>query len=63
MIAQRTRGAGLICALEPLCAFQTARAKGLPELAAATCIWRDFFTWPTEIYTEDYAYIKDCLEN
>jgi D-psicose/D-tagatose/L-ribulose 3-epimerase len=39
-----------------------AFGKALPELAAATRIWRDFFASPEEVYTEGYAYIKKCWE-
>jgi D-psicose/D-tagatose/L-ribulose 3-epimerase len=40
-----------------------AFGKALPELAAATRVWRDFFASLQEVYTEGYAYIKDCWEN
>ena len=30
----------------------------LPDLAAATRVWRDFFSSPEEVYTEGYALIK-----
>jgi D-psicose/D-tagatose/L-ribulose 3-epimerase len=40
-----------------------AFGKALPELAAATRVWRDFFSSPEEVYTEGYAYIKNCWEN
>ncbi len=40
-----------------------AFGKALPELAAATRVWRDFFANPEEVYTEGYRYIKDCWEN
>jgi D-psicose/D-tagatose/L-ribulose 3-epimerase len=40
-----------------------AFGKALPELAAATRVWRDFFASPEEVYTEGYAYIKECWEN
>lgn len=39
-----------------------AFGKSLPELAAATRIWRDFFASPEALYTEGYAYIKQCWE-
>ncbi len=39
-----------------------AFGKALPELAAATRVWRDFFRDPEEVYTEGYRYIKDCWE-
>ncbi len=35
----------------------------LPDLAAATRVWRDFFSSPEEVYTEGYALIKSTLEN
>ncbi len=37
-----------------------AFGKALPELAAATRVWRDFFASPEEVYTEGYAYIREC---
>jgi D-psicose/D-tagatose/L-ribulose 3-epimerase len=40
-----------------------AFGKALPELAAATRVWRDFFPNPEEVYTEGYRYIRDCWEN
>jgi D-psicose/D-tagatose/L-ribulose 3-epimerase len=40
-----------------------AFGKALPELAAATRVWRDFFTSPEEVYTEGYRYIRECWEN
>jgi D-psicose/D-tagatose/L-ribulose 3-epimerase len=40
-----------------------AFGKALPELAAATRVWRDFFASPEDVYTEGYRYIKDCWEN
>lgn len=39
-----------------------AFGKALPELAAATRVWRDFFSSPEEVYTEGYAYIRECWE-
>ena len=39
-----------------------AFGKALPELAAATRVWRDFFANPEEVYTEGYRYIRDCWE-
>ena len=33
----------------------------LPDLAAATRVWRDFFKSPEEVYTEGYKLIKDTL--
>lgn len=32
----------------------------LPELAAATRVWRPFFASEEEVYTEGYRYIRDC---
>jgi D-psicose/D-tagatose/L-ribulose 3-epimerase len=32
----------------------------VPELAAATRVWRDFFASPEEVFTEGYAFIRDC---
>lgn len=40
-----------------------AFGKALPELAAATRVWRDFFASPEEVYTEGFAYIKKCWES
>ena len=37
-----------------------AFGKALPELAAATRVWRDFFPNREEVYTEGHAYIRDC---
>jgi D-psicose/D-tagatose/L-ribulose 3-epimerase len=39
-----------------------AFGRAVPELAAATRVWRDFFPNPEEVYTEGYKYIRDCLE-
>lgn len=33
----------------------------LPDLAAATRVWRDFFSSPEEVYTEGYKLIRDTL--
>lgn len=38
-----------------------AFGRGVPELAAATRVWRDFFANPEEVYTEGYRFIRDCL--
>lgn len=38
-----------------------AFGKAVPELAAATRVWRDFFASPEEVYTRGYAYIRECL--
>jgi D-psicose/D-tagatose/L-ribulose 3-epimerase len=38
-----------------------AFGRALPELAAATRVWRDFFANPEEVYTEGYRYIRQCL--
>jgi D-psicose/D-tagatose/L-ribulose 3-epimerase len=37
-----------------------AFGRGVPELAAATRVWRDFFASPQEVYTEGLAYIREC---
>lgn len=34
----------------------------LPDLAAATRVWRDFFSSPEEVYTEGYALIRNCWD-
>lgn len=39
-----------------------AFGKALPELAAATRVWRDFFANPEEVYTEGFAYIRECWD-
>jgi D-psicose/D-tagatose/L-ribulose 3-epimerase len=39
-----------------------AFGKALPELAAATRVWRDFFANPAEVYTEGHAYIRSCWD-
>ncbi len=39
-----------------------AFGKALPELAAATRVWRDFFASPEEVYTEGYRYIRECWD-
>ncbi len=38
-----------------------AFGRAVPELAAATRVWRDFFPNPEEVYTEGYRYIRECL--
>jgi len=38
-----------------------AFGRALPELAAATRVWRDLFPAPEEVYTKGIAYIKLCL--
>ena len=38
-----------------------AFGRGVPELAAATRVWRDFFADPAEVYIEGYRYLRDCL--
>lgn len=37
-----------------------AFGRGVPELAAATRVWRDFFASPEEVYTEGLSYIREC---
>ncbi len=39
-----------------------AFGKALPDLAAATRVWRDFFASPEEVYTQGYAYIRQCWD-
>jgi D-psicose/D-tagatose/L-ribulose 3-epimerase len=39
-----------------------AFGRALPELAAATRVWRDFFASPEEVYTEGYRYIRECWD-
>jgi len=38
-----------------------AFGRALPELAAATCVWRDLSPSPEEVYEFGFEYIKDCL--
>ncbi|MBW8754084.1 MAG: sugar phosphate isomerase/epimerase [Sphingomonadales bacterium] len=40
-----------------------AFGRGVPELAAATRVWRDFFGDEAEVYTEGYQLIRDCWTN
>ncbi len=39
-----------------------AFGKALPELAAATRVWRDFFASPEEVYNEGYRYIRSSWD-
>lgn len=39
-----------------------AFGRGVPELAAATRVWRDFFASPEEVYTEGLSYIRECWD-
>ena len=39
-----------------------AFGRGVPELAAATRVWRDFFASPEEVYTEGHALIRACWD-
>jgi len=39
-----------------------AFGKGLPELAAATRVWRDFFPDPQDVYENGYRYIQHCWD-
>lgn len=39
-----------------------AFGRGVPELAAATRVWRDFFASPEEVYSEGFEFISSCLE-
>ena len=43
--------------------YLTIEAFGgsLPDLAAATRVWRAFFSSEEEVYTDGYAFIKSCL--
>lgn len=36
-----------------------AFGRSLPELAAATCVWRDFFHSPEQVYLEGGPYVRD----
>ncbi|WP_097093700.1 sugar phosphate isomerase/epimerase family protein [Novosphingobium sp. Chol11] len=39
-----------------------AFGKALPELAAATRVWRDFFADPQDVYENGYRYIRQCWD-
>jgi len=39
-----------------------AFGRGVPELAAATRVWRDFFASPEEVYSEGLQYIRACWD-
>ncbi len=39
-----------------------AFGRALPALAAATCVWRDFFPNPEEVYEFGYSYIRDAWD-
>jgi D-psicose/D-tagatose/L-ribulose 3-epimerase len=39
-----------------------AFGRGLPDLAAATKVWRDFAESPEAVYKEGYAFIRDSLD-
>ena len=39
-----------------------AFGRAVPELAAATRVWRDFFPSPEEVYREGYAYIRESWD-
>lgn len=38
-----------------------AFGKAVPELAAATRVWRDFFADPLDVVRDGYGYIRQCL--
>ncbi|MEO6092850.1 MAG: sugar phosphate isomerase/epimerase family protein [Novosphingobium sp.] len=40
-----------------------AFGRGVPELAAATRVWRDFFADPEEVYTEGLDLIRRCWDD
>lgn len=40
-----------------------AFGRGVPELAAATRVWRDFFPAPEQVYTEGYRLIRDTWDS
>jgi D-psicose/D-tagatose/L-ribulose 3-epimerase len=66
-----TPGRGHACIRETIAALKAggydgwltieAFGKALPELAAATRVWRDFFVSPDDVYIEGYRYITECL--
>jgi D-psicose/D-tagatose/L-ribulose 3-epimerase len=39
-----------------------AFGRGVPELAAAPRVWRDFFPDPSQVYTEGYQLIRQCWD-
>jgi len=39
-----------------------AFGRAVPELAAATRVWRDFFADPMDVVSGGYAYIRRCLD-
>ena len=39
-----------------------AFGRGVPELAAATRVWRDFFASPEEVFSEGFSYIRQCWD-
>lgn len=39
-----------------------AFGRAVPELAAATRVWRDFFADPEEVYAEGFALIRSCWD-
>lgn len=39
-----------------------AFGRGVPALAAATRVWRDFFASPEEVYSEGFHLIRDCWQ-
>ena len=39
-----------------------AFGRALPDLAAATRVWRDFFPDPSEVYEFGYQYIRDSWD-
>ncbi|MDG2003548.1 MAG: sugar phosphate isomerase/epimerase, partial [Novosphingobium sp.] len=39
-----------------------AFGRAVPELAAATRVWRDFFASPEDVYTEGFALIRDTWD-
>ena len=39
-----------------------AFGRAVPELAAATRVWRDFFPNPEEVYTQGYRYIREIWD-
>ncbi|CAN7318563.1 sugar phosphate isomerase/epimerase [Phenylobacterium sp. LjRoot225] len=39
-----------------------AFGRGVPELAAATRVWRDFFANPEEVYSEGFGLIRECWD-
>ena len=38
-----------------------AFGRALPDLAAATKVWRDFFADPKDVYTDGFKFVKSMM--